>query len=56
MQNESKLSNGRSRSYKAIKLLLSPGKWVVAKLRGDKSASQSGTELYPWISGPLRVS
>ena len=31
------------------------GKWVVAKLQGDKSASQSSMELYfPWISGPLR--
>ena len=27
---EWKLSNGRSRSYKVIKLLLSAGKWVVA--------------------------
>ena len=44
-------------SYKVIKLLLSAGKWVVAKLQGDKSASQSSMELYyPWISGPLRVS
>ena len=30
---------------------------VVAKLQGDKSASQSSMELYyPWISGPLRNS
>ena len=30
---------------------------MVAKLQGDKSASQSSMELYyPWISGPLRVS
>ena len=55
--SECKLSNGWSRSYKVIKLLLSAGKWVVAKLQGDKSASQSSMELYyPWISGPLRVS
>ena len=28
---------------------------MVAKLQGDKSASQSSMELYyPWISGPLR--
>ena len=27
---------------------------MVAKLQGDKSASQSSVELYyPWISGPL---
>ena len=55
--SECKLSNGRSRSYKVIKPLLSAGKWVVAKLQGDKSASQSSMELhYPWTSGPLRVS
>ena len=37
--SECKLSNGRSRSYKVVKLLLSAGKWVVvAKLQGDKSA------------------
>ena len=55
--SECKLSNGWSRSYKVIKLLLSAGKWVVAKLQGDKSASRSSMELcYPWISGPLRVS
>ena len=52
-----KLSNGWSRSYEVIKLCLAAGKWVVAKLQGDKSASQSSMELYyPWISGPLRVS
>ena len=29
---------------------------MVAKLHGDKSASQSSMELYyPWISGPLHV-
>ena len=29
----------------------------VAKLEGDKPASQSSMELYdPWISGPLRIS
>ena len=39
-----KLSNVQSRGYKAIKLLLSAG--VVAKLQGDKSASQSSVELY----------
>ena len=32
--SECKLSNGRSRSYREIKLLLSAGKWVVAKLQG----------------------
>ena len=54
---EWKLSIGWSRSYKVIKLLLSAGKWVVAKLQGGKSASQSSMELYyPWISGPLCVS
>ena len=52
--SEWKLSNWRSRSYREIKVLLSAGKWVVAKLQGDKSAPQSSTELYdPWISGPL---
>ena len=52
--SECKLSNERSRSYRAIKQLLSAWKWVVAKLQGDKSASQSSMELYyPWISGPL---
>ena len=31
--------------------------WVVAKLQGDKSASQSSMELCdPWISGPLCIS
>ena len=55
--SECKLSNGRARSYKAIKLLLSEGKWTVSKLQGDKSASQSSMELhYPCISGPLCVS
>ena len=55
--SECKLSNGWSWSYKEVKLLLSAGKWVVAKLQWDKSASQSSMELhYPWISGPLRVS
>ena len=35
------------------KLLLSAGEWVVAKILGDKSASQSSMELYyPWNSGP----
>ena len=54
--SECKLSNGWSRSYREIKLLLSAGKWVVAKLQGDKSASQSSMELYdPWISGPSRI-
>ena len=42
-------SNGWSRSYREVKLLLSARKWMVAKLQGDKSA-------YPWISGPLCVS
>ena len=51
------MSNGRSRSCKVIKLLLSAGIWVVGKSQGDKSASQSSMELYyPWISGPLCVS
>ena len=51
--SECRLSNGRSRSYKGIKLLLSAGKWVVAKLQGDKSASLSSMELYcPWILDP----
>ena len=55
--SEFKLSNGRSRSYREMKLLLSAGKWVVAKLEGYKSASQSSMELYyPRISGPLCVS
>ena len=55
--SEWKQSNGWSRSYREIKLLLSAGKWVVAKLQGDKSAPQPSIELYdPWISGPLRVS
>ena len=36
---------GGSRSYKIIKLRLSAGKWVVATLQGDKSASQSSMEL-----------
>ena len=54
--SECKLPNRRSRSYKAIKLFLSAGKWAVAKSQGDKSASQSSMELYyQWISGPLRV-
>ena len=36
-----------------IKLLLSARTWVVAKLQGDKSASQSSMELYyTWISRP----
>ena len=39
--SECKLSNGWSRSYREIKLLLPAGKRVVAKLQGDKSASQS---------------
>ena len=43
--SECKLSTGRSRSYKVINLLLSAGIWVVAKLQGDKSASQSSMEL-----------
>ena len=42
---ERNLSNGWSRSYTAIKLLLSAGRCVVAKLQGDKSASQSCMEL-----------
>ena len=46
--SECKLSNEWSRSYKEIKLLLSAGEWVVAKLQGDKSASQSSMELYYW--------
>ena len=55
--SECKLSNGWSQSYKVIKLLLSIGKCVVAKLQGDKSASHSSMELYyPWISGPLEGS
>ena len=55
--SEFKLSKGWLRSYKVIKLLLSAGKWVVAKLQVDKSACQSSMELsYPWISGTLRVS
>ena len=55
--SECKLSNGWLRSYKVMKLLLSPGKGVVEKLQGDKLVSQSSMELYyPWISGPLRVS
>ena len=49
--SECRLSNGRSQSYKGIKLLL------FSKLQRDKSASQSSMELYyPWTSGPLRVS
>ena len=44
--SECKLSSGWSRSYKVIKLLLSAGKWVVAKLQGDKSAPHSSMELY----------
>ena len=39
--SECKLSNGRSRSYKVINLVLSAGKWAVAKLQGAKSAAQS---------------
>ena len=55
-KSEMKLSNGWSQSYREIKLPLSAGKWVVAKLQGDKSAPQSSMELYdPWISGPLRI-
>ena len=44
--SECKLSNSWSRSYKVIKLLLSAGNCVVAKLEGDKSASQFSMELY----------
>ena len=54
---EWKLSNGWLRSYKEIKLPLSAGYWVVAKLQWEKSASQASMELYyPWNSGPLYVS
>ena len=42
---ECKLSNGRSRSYRETKLLLSSGIWVVTKIQGDKSASHSSMEL-----------
>ena len=52
-----KLLNGWLLSYEVTKLRLSAGKWVVAKLQGDRSASQSSMQLYdPWISGPLRIS
>ena len=46
INSECKLSNGRSRSCKVIKLLLSAGKGVVAKLQGDKSAPRSSMEFY----------
>ena len=52
-----KLSNGWSRSYTEKKLPLSAGKWEVAKLQRDRSASQSSMELYdPWISAPFLIS
>ena len=56
--SECKLSYGWSRNYREIKVLLFPGKRVVAKLQGDKSAHKSSMELYyPWKPpGPLRVS
>ena len=52
-----KAVNGWSQSYREIKLLFPAGKWVVAKLQSDKSASPSSAELDDtWISGPLRNS
>ena len=42
---EIRILNGRSRSCKEIKLLLSAGKWVVAKLQSDKSASHPSLPL-----------
>ena len=51
-----KLSKGRSRSYREIKLRLSAGNERVWSYR-DKSEPQSSMDLYdPWISGPVRVS
>ena len=55
--SEFKLSNGRSRSYREIKMLLPTEERAVAKLQGDLSASQCSMELYDtWISAPFRVS
>ena len=49
-----KLSDGWSRSYREIKLLLSAVKGVAAKLQGDKFASRFSIELSVEFWTPLR--